>query len=100
MVILNLDENFEVIEPKYGYLNTPYCKDDMKDTGVPCILYQNINLLPTRRHYNFAEAWVSKWYKEMHMGDKISKVVQEAGVLVSDVQSITGELELPKEKWY
>ena len=70
-----------------------------KDTGVPCILYQNINLLPTRRHYNFAEAWVSKWYKEMHMGDKISKVVQEAGVLVSDVQSITGELELPKEKW-
>ncbi len=99
MVILNFDENFEVIEPKYGYLNTPYCKNDMKNKKVPCILYQNVNLLPAHKYYNFAEAWASKGYNEIYMGDKISKVVQEAGALVSDVQGITGELELPKEKW-
>lgn len=99
MVILNFDENYEIIEPTYGYLNTPYCKEDMRDQGVPCILYQNKNMLNGYRPYNFGTAWKSKKYHEIHMGDKISKVVKEAGVLVSDIKSITGELELPKENW-
>lgn len=90
MVILNFDENFEVIEPKYGYLNTPYCKDDMKDTGVPCILYQNIicyqlaDIIILRKHglVNGTKKCIwaikfLKWYRKQGFWFQMFKVLPE-----------------------
>lgn len=73
--------NYDVAEPCVGYQNSDYCKDDMKDRAVPCIVARESGSLWDDFDHITNDANAIRFY----FGDKL-----EPGIYIYD-----GELK----KW-
>jgi hypothetical protein len=68
---INIPFDYEVYEPADGCANSPYCKNDMRERKVPCIVVAKTEDVGSDWNYGFNKAVANPNTRKYYFGDKI-----------------------------